>query len=77
MSFLKRLSTELGLEFKIEYPVTHEKPVIIMTLTGTDPDLKSIILNSHMDVVPVFEVTFDHTIKVCQTNAFNIGILDS
>lgn len=63
MNFLKRLSTELGLEFKIEYPVTQEKPVIIMTLTGTEPELKSIILNSHMDVVPVFEVTFSHMLE--------------
>jgi aminoacylase len=31
------------------------KPVIVMTLLGTQPDLKSVILNNHMDVVPVFE----------------------
>ena len=31
------------------------KPIVIMTWVGTDPSLKSIILNSHMDVVPVFE----------------------
>lgn len=31
-----------------------------MTLVGTKPELKSIILNSHMDVVPVFEEFWTH-----------------
>lgn len=31
-----------------------------MTMLGTQPDLKSIILNSHMDVVPVFEEYWTH-----------------
>lgn len=31
-----------------------------MTLVGTQPELKSIILNSHMDVVPVFEEYWTH-----------------
>ena len=31
-----------------------------MTLIGTEPNLKSIILNSHMDVVPVFEEYWTH-----------------
>ena len=32
------------------------KPVVIMTLKGEKPELPSILLNSHVDVVPVFEV---------------------
>lgn len=31
------------------------KPVCILTWVGTDPSLPSIILNSHMDVVPVYK----------------------
>jgi aminoacylase len=30
--------------------------VCIMTWEGTDPSLPSVVLNSHTDVVPVFEV---------------------
>lgn len=30
------------------------KPVVIITFIGTDPDLPSLLLNSHTDVVPVF-----------------------
>ena len=37
---------------------THEcvpgKPILIITWEGTDPSMSSVILNSHMDVVPVF-----------------------
>lgn len=28
-----------------------------MTLQGSDPSLKSLVLNSHIDVVPVYEVS--------------------
>lgn len=31
-----------------------------MTLSGSEPELKSIILNSHMDVVPVYEEFWTH-----------------
>lgn len=58
--FLSRLGTSLGLHTQIFYPVTKAKPTVIMTLLGTQPDLKSIILNSHMDVVPVFEEYWTH-----------------
>lgn len=36
-------------------PVDPHWPVVIMTWKGTEPELPSIMLNSHMDVVPVFE----------------------
>lgn len=32
-----------------------QKPIVILTWEGTEPLLPSILLNSHMDVVPVFE----------------------
>jgi aminoacylase len=60
VSFLARLAEELDLVLRVEYPVTQEKPIVILTLVGTQPELKSIILNSHMDVVPVFEEYWTH-----------------
>ncbi|CAG9135736.1 unnamed protein product [Plutella xylostella] len=38
----------------------HQKPMLLMTWEGTDPSLDSILLNSHMDVVPVFEDNWTH-----------------
>lgn len=32
------------------------KPIVIITWKGTNPELPSLMLNSHMDVVPVFPV---------------------
>ena len=55
-NFLKRYAEELGLEFRVIECVAG-KPIVIMTLLGSQPDLKSIILNSHTDVVPVSEVS--------------------
>ena len=57
---MRRQATELGLEFKIEVPVTPKKPICILTWNGSQPELKSVILNSHMDVVPVFEEFWTH-----------------
>lgn len=37
--------------------------VTILTWTGTDSALKSILLNSHTDVVPVYQVSHEHTLK--------------
>ncbi|CDW52507.1 aminoacylase 1A [Trichuris trichiura] len=34
--------------------IAQGKPAIVMTLTGQDPSLPSVFLNSHMDVVPAF-----------------------
>ena len=32
--------------------------VVLLSLDGTDPSLKSIVLNSHTDVVPVYPVSY-------------------
>ena len=32
-------------------------PVVVLTWKGTDPNCRSVMLNSHMDVVPVFPVS--------------------
>lgn len=34
--------------------VVAKRPVVMIMWVGTKPDLPSTILNSHMDVVPVF-----------------------
>ena len=35
---------------------TPNRPIVILTVEGTNPSLPSIMLNSHTDVVPVFPV---------------------
>ena len=32
-------------------------PVVVLTWKGTNPNCRSVMLNSHMDVVPVFPVS--------------------
>ncbi|XP_026500882.2 aminoacylase-1-like [Vanessa tameamea] len=54
VDFLKRQSDDIGLEFKIYEPV-EKKPIVVLTWPGQDTSLPAILLNSHMDVVPVFE----------------------
>jgi len=50
--FFRSYAEEVGLQFEaIEYVPGH--PIIIMTWIGKEPTLPSIILSSHMDVVPV------------------------
>lgn len=44
------------LSFTFPFQVCPGRVVSIMTWKGTDPALKSILLNSHTDVVPVFQV---------------------
>lgn len=55
VTFLKRQAESLGLPVKV-YEVSKGKPIVIITWAGTDATLPSILLNSHMDVVPVVEV---------------------
>ncbi|KAI4894419.1 hypothetical protein NFI96_030273, partial [Prochilodus magdalenae] len=56
LKFLTRISEELGLPMKT-IEVCPGRVVIIMTWTGTNPSLKSVLLNSHTDVVPVYQAT--------------------
>lgn len=45
---------------QIEHPAHPDKPVVILTWLGKDPQLPSLLLNSHMDVVPVYEQLWTH-----------------
>lgn len=53
MTFLVRMASELNLPYWIK-EFTSGKPVLVMTWEGTQPQLPSILLNSHTDVVPVY-----------------------
>ena len=51
----------MSLPYKIYYPSENKKkPLIVLTWTGTEPTLPSILLNSHMDVVPVYPDKWTH-----------------
>lgn len=54
LGFLDRIANELGLPMK-KIEVCPDRVVSIMTWVGTSPALKSILLNSHTDVVPVYQ----------------------
>lgn len=57
---MKRQADNFDLPIEIHFPTGKERPVAILTWSGTDPDLPSIVLNSHMDVVPVYEENWTH-----------------
>lgn len=51
----------MDIPVELHYPSGEStKPVAVMTWFGTDTHLPSILLNSHMDVVPVFEQYWTH-----------------
>ncbi|CAD7089930.1 unnamed protein product [Hermetia illucens] len=60
VEFLKRQAQNLGLPIRIYHPTDPKKPTVIITWTGTQPELPSIVLNSHMDVVPVYPEKWTH-----------------
>lgn len=51
VEFLKGLCQIEGLECS-EYEYVQNKPILLVTWKGTNPELPSILLNSHYDVVP-------------------------
>jgi len=55
VKFLKRQAANIGVPYEVVYPGGKNKPIFIFKFLGSDPSLPSIMLNSHMDVVPVFE----------------------
>ncbi|XP_055588182.1 aminoacylase-1-like [Uranotaenia lowii] len=59
VEFLKRQAASLNLPVQV-IEVHPRNPIVIMTWQGTDPGAKSIILNSHMDVVPVYPDQWTH-----------------
>ncbi|KGL83712.1 Aminoacylase-1, partial [Tinamus guttatus] len=77
--FLERVGTDLGLASqKVE--VCPGRVVLVLTWPGTNPRLRSILLNSHTDVVPVFEEHWTYppfeAIKDSQGNIYARGAQD-
>ncbi|EZA58129.1 hypothetical protein DMN91_010877 [Ooceraea biroi] len=54
VAFLTRQAQSLDLPIKV-YHVHPKKPIVVLTWAGIQPTKPAILLNSHMDVVPVFE----------------------
>ncbi|CAH1644523.1 unnamed protein product [Spodoptera littoralis] len=54
VKFLKKQANEFDLPV-IVYELVPKKPVVVITWEGVQPELPSILMNSHMDVVPVYE----------------------
>ncbi|XP_008103309.1 aminoacylase-1 [Anolis carolinensis] len=79
VKFLERIASELDLPCqKVE--VCPGRVITILTWKGTKPQLRSILLNSHTDVVPVFEEFWHHdpfaAFKDSEGNIFARGAQD-
>uniref|UniRef100_A0A1B6M4R6 N-acyl-aliphatic-L-amino acid amidohydrolase n=1 Tax=Graphocephala atropunctata TaxID=36148 RepID=A0A1B6M4R6_9HEMI len=59
VSFLKSQANRLKLPVYV-YEVAPKKPVVILSWVGSRPELPSLLLSSHMDVVPVYEEMWTH-----------------
>lgn len=56
---MEKQAKELDLQLN-KYHKVPTKPVLVLSWIGLHPELPSILLNGHMDVVPVFEVCHNH-----------------
>lgn len=52
VEFIKKQAESLNLPVVVYRPVNDKNPIAVITWTGSQPNLPSIVLNSHMDVVP-------------------------
>lgn len=59
IKFLERQAQRVGLPLNIYY-MAPGKPIVIITWVGQKPELSSILLTSHMDVVPVYSEKWTH-----------------
>ncbi|KAK4878822.1 hypothetical protein RN001_011328 [Aquatica leii] len=59
VAFLRKLAKDIGLQFKV-YEHFPGKPVVVISWIGQEPNLPSILLNNHMDVVPASEEVWVH-----------------
>ncbi|PVU85545.1 hypothetical protein BB559_006953 [Furculomyces boomerangus] len=57
--FLVNQAKEIGLEYQVVEPVKG-KPIVVLKIAGKDPSLKSILFNSHTDVVPVYREKWNY-----------------
>lgn len=59
IEFLTRQAKRLDLDYHVTEMVPG-KPIFVMTWPGLEPELPSILLNSHTDVVPVYPEFWKH-----------------
>ncbi|GLH01980.1 Aminoacylase-1 [Gryllus bimaculatus] len=59
VTFLKSQAKSIGLPVRV-FTVAIGKPIVVLTWQGKEPSLPSVLLNSHMDVVPVFPEKWTH-----------------
>ncbi|KAK5645354.1 hypothetical protein RI129_006654 [Pyrocoelia pectoralis] len=59
VEFLEKQAKDIGLEFSVFRDVP-KNPMLVLTWTGREKSLPSIMLSSHMDVVPVYEKMWTH-----------------
>lgn len=60
LKLLERQANELQLTFTVYHPSHPKKPVVALSWIGSEPSLPAILLNSHMDVVPVYSEYWTH-----------------
>lgn len=60
VKFLQKQATSLNLPLNVNYAGNFAKPIVVITWKGSEPDLPAIMLNCHMDVVPVDTKKWDH-----------------
>ncbi|XP_055856130.1 aminoacylase-1-like [Episyrphus balteatus] len=60
VAFIIKQAESLVLPYKISRPGGEDQPIVIITWLGIDPELPSIMLNSHMDVVSVYPEKWSH-----------------
>ncbi|KAM8703846.1 hypothetical protein ACLKA7_008470 [Drosophila subpalustris] len=60
VEYLKKQAASLHLPVDVLYPANEDNPVVVMKWEGKQPELPSVILNSHTDVVPVFPEKWTH-----------------
>lgn len=60
VEFLRKQAQSLDLPIEVCYPANKKCPVVVITWKGLQPNLPSILLNSHMDVVPVDSSRWTH-----------------
>lgn len=60
VEFLLKQGELLNLICNVYHPDSHSKPIVVLTWLGRSPELPSIMLNSHMDVVAVIEKYWSH-----------------
>ncbi|XP_017486448.1 PREDICTED: aminoacylase-1-like isoform X1 [Rhagoletis zephyria] len=60
VEFLRKQAADLELPIEVYQPGSSSKPAVVITWVGEQPEQPTIMLNSHMDVVPVYSEKWTH-----------------